>query len=180
MRIYTRKGDEGRTSVIGDRVDKDHHRVETNGALDECNAAIGQAVAEIDDTKAKDLIRDLLKVQYELFDAGADIAQANKVPAYKMTVEHVNQLEALIDKYDAETPELRHFVLPGGTRASAALHMARVITRRAERRMVTLAKRDVTNEQVRHYLNRLSDLLFVMARVMNVREGVPDVIYHAD
>lgn len=177
MRIYTRTGDEGETGVIGGRVLKDDIRVEAYGTIDEVNAFIGEAVARMDPRKYEDIIRDLTKIQHELFDAGADLAQTGKRKTYRVTDEMVKRLEEWIDRYDAETPEIRHFVLPGGSSVSAALHVARVLTRRAERRVVTLCRRQEANEVVRRYLNRLSDFFFVIARVANVREGVSDVEY---
>lgn len=179
MRIYTRKGDAGRTHVIGGRVDKDDRRVEAYGTVDECNAFIGQATAMLDEQQHADLVDDLTRIQHELFDAGADLAQKKDIHPYKISAEKVVHLEKRIDHYERELPPLRQFVLPGGCAASAALHVARVVIRRAERRVVSLAKDEPINLEVRRYLNRLSDLLFVMARVVNRREGVPDVEYRS-
>lgn len=177
MRIYTRTGDEGETGVIGGRVLKDDIRVEAYGTIDEVNAFVGEAIARMDPQKYADMIRDLTEIQHELFDAGGDLAQTGKKRQYRVTAEMVKRLEEWIDRYDAETPEIRRFVLPGGSPVSAALHVARVLTRRAERRVVTLCREQETNEEVRRYLNRLSDFFFVIARVANVREGMPDVEY---
>ena len=177
MRIYTRTGDGGETGVIGGRVLKDDIRVEAYGTIDEVNAFIGEAIARMDPQKYEDIIRDLTEIQHELFDAGGDLAQTGKKRTYRVTDEMVKRLEEWIDRYDAETPEIRRFVLPGGSPVSAALHVARVLTRRAERRVVTLCRQQEANEAVRRYLNRLSDFFFVIARVANAREGVSDVEY---
>lgn len=178
MRIYTRTGDKGETGVIGGRVSKDDIQVEAYGTVDEVNSFVGEAIARMDPRKYADMIRDLTEIQHQLFDAGGDLAQKVKKRPYRVTEEMVKQLEEWIDRYDAETPEIRHFVLPGGSPVAAALHVCRVLTRRAERRVVTLCRQQETNEEVRRYLNRLSDFFFVAARVANVREGVPDVEYN--
>ena len=176
MRIYTRKGDEGRTHVIGGRVDKDDIRVEACGTVDECNAVIGLAVATLNDEKYRDLLEDLTVIQHELFDAGADLAQVKQNQPY-IQASMTSRLEERIDTYEEETTVLRQFILPGGSPEAATLHVARVVARKAERRVVTLAKQRPINNEVRRYLNRLSDLLFVMARVVNARAGVADVVY---
>lgn len=180
MRIYTRKGDEGRTHVIGGRVDKDDSRVEAYGTIDECNACIGRVVASLDPERDKDLITDLTLIQHELFDAGADLAQERRVHPYRVDADMVSRLEGRIDHYSAQIPPIRQFILPGGCEPSSLLHLSRAVARRAERRVVTLGKRSPINDDVRRYLNRLSDLLFVMARVANARAGVADVEYCSD
>jgi cob(I)alamin adenosyltransferase len=177
VRIYTRTGDEGKTGVVGGRVDKDDLRVEAYGTTDEVNAFVGEAIARMDKEKHADMIRDLTEIQHELFDAGGDLAQAGKKRQYRVTAAMVSRLEEWIDRYDAETPEIQRFILPGGSEVSAALHVCRVLTRRAERRVVSLAKAQETNDEVRRYLNRLSDFFFVLARVANVRDDVGDVEY---
>lgn len=177
MKIYTRSGDEGKTSVIGGRVDKDDIRVQAYGTIDEVNAFVGDAVTRMDAKRHQDLIRHLTEVQHELFDAGADLAQAGEKRQYKVTAEMVERLESWIDQYEKECTKLKRFILPGGSRAAAALHICRVLTRRAERMVVELCREQQTNEEVRRYLNRLSDFFFVAARVANVRENVTDVEY---
>lgn len=177
MKIYTRTGDEGKTGVIGGRVNKDDIRVEAYGTVDEVNAFIGEALVRMDPKIHQDLIADLTEIQHELFDAGGDLAQAGKNRQYKVTAEMVTRLEQLIDKYDAECPPLERFILPGGSPVSAALHVCRVLTRRAERRVVTLSRDQETNVEVRRYLNRLSDFFFTIARTANVRAKVSDVEY---
>lgn len=178
MRIYTRTGDAGQTGVIGGRVDKDDDRVEAYGTVDELNCFVGQAMSFLAPERFGDLLADLLQIQHELFDCGSDLATLKKeVRPFKVTAEMVDALEGLIDKYDAETPDITRFILPGGSRASSALHICRTVCRRAERRVVTLARTQEINPEVRRYLNRLSDLFFTIARTANFRESVPDVEY---
>ena len=178
MKIYTRTGDKGQTGVIGGRVSKDDVRVEAYGTVDELNCFVGQTIALLDGGKFADLKADLETVQHELFDCGSDLALLKKeLRPYKVTGEMVDKLETLIDKYDAETPDITRFILPGGSLAASSLHVCRTVCRRAERRVVTLAAQAEINQEVLRYLNRLSDLFFTAARAVNVREGVPDVEY---
>ncbi len=178
MKIYTRTGDAGQTGVIGGRVDKDDERVEAYGTVDELNCCLGQAMSCMDTERYKDLLEDLLQVQHELFDCGSDLAILKKeAKAYKVTSGMIDALEGWIDKYDAETPDITRFILPGGSQVSAALHICRTVCRRAERRVVTLARTQEINPEVLRYLNRLSDLFFTVARTANFREGVSDVEY---
>jgi len=179
MKIYTRSGDKGQTSIIGGRVSKDDAQVEAYGTIDELNSFVGAAAASMDPAKYADVLEDLLHIQHELFDCGSDLSYKIKdeTKPYKVTAEMAERLEALIDKYDAETPDITRFILPGGSAASAALHVCRTVCRRAERRVVTLAGQQAINEHVQIYLNRLSDLFFTLARVANVREGRSDVEY---
>jgi cob(I)alamin adenosyltransferase len=183
MKLYTRTGDQGTTSVIGGRVKKDSVRVEAYGTVDELNAFVGQAILQFhsDPTKFQDMIQDLTVIQHELFDAGADLAlvKVEGNQTYKIQGEQVTRLETWIDKYDGECPPIQRFILPGGSAPSAALHICRVIARRAERRVVTLAELESVNTEVRRYLNRLSDLFFAMARACNARAGLPDVEYRS-
>jgi len=178
MRIYTRTGDEGETSVIGGRVLKDDLQVETYGTIDELNCYVGQAASLMEGEKFADLRGDLIEIMHELFDCGSDLAfvklSENK---YKVRAEMVERLEQWIDQYLEETPELERFILPGGTLLSATLHVCRTVCRRAERRVVTLGQKKEINPEVRRYLNRLSDYFFVAARTANVRSGVPDIEY---
>ncbi|TLS51474.1 cob(I)yrinic acid a,c-diamide adenosyltransferase [Paenibacillus antri] len=178
MKIYTRTGDKGHTGVIGGRVRKDDLQVEAYGTVDELNSFVGVAMAGMDEVKFADMLEDLLNIQHELFDCGSDLAILDKAKReYKVTADMAEKLEALIDKYDAETPDITRFILPGGSASSAALHVCRTVCRRAERRVVTLAERQDINEHVRTYLNRLSDLFFTIARTANFREGRTDVEY---
>jgi cob(I)alamin adenosyltransferase len=177
MKIYTRTGDEGKTGVIGGRVSKDDIRVEAYGTVDEVNAFVGEAIVRLDPAIHADLLQDLIEIQHELFDAGGDLAQAGKNRRYMVTAEMVTRLEALTDRYEQECPPLERFILPGGSPLSAALHVCRVLTRRAERLVVSLCREQETNVEVRRYLNRLSDFFFTVARVANVRAGMADVEY---
>lgn len=178
MKIYTRTGDEGQTGVIGGRVSKDDAMVEAYGTIDELNCFVGQAMSFMADGKWADMKADLLLIQHELFDCGSDLAFLNKENrTYKVTSDRTDSLEAWIDKYDAEAPNITRFILPGGSGVSAVLHICRTVCRRAERRVVTLSRQQKINGEVRRYLNRLSDFFFTIARAANVREGITDVEY---
>ena len=178
-RIYTKTGDGGKTR-LGDNseVAKTDPRVEAFGAVDELNAALGLARADGD---VDPFAAVLQRVQNDLFDLGGDLCRpetSTEKPGdvLRLQPEQVEFLEAEIDRLNADLEPLRSFVLPGGTRAAARLHLARSICRRAERNVWTLKDRDSINEQVTTYLNRLSDLLFVMARVAN-DGGRSDVLW---
>jgi cob(I)alamin adenosyltransferase len=178
MNIYTRTGDAGQTGIIGGRVDKDDIRVEAYGTVDELNCFVGQARSLLSDAKYDDLRGDLLQIQHELFDCGHDLALVKTgLYPFKVFAEMVDNLETWIDKYDAETKDLQRFILPGGSMLSSTLHVCRTVCRRAERIVVTLARSQEINPEVRRYLNRLSDLLFTVARSGNLREGIADVEY---
>ncbi|MEQ2528695.1 cob(I)yrinic acid a,c-diamide adenosyltransferase [Robertmurraya yapensis] len=178
MKLYTRTGDKGQTSIIGGRVDKDDIRVEAYGTVDEVNCFVGQAVTELDESLFKDVLSDLEKIQHELFDCGGDLANVTKKREPKLTEEAITYLESKIDEFIVEAPELERFILPGGAKASASIHIARTVTRRAERLVVSLMKADDTTPVVcLQYLNRLSDYFFALARVINFRLGVKDVEY---
>ncbi|MBO0961845.1 cob(I)yrinic acid a,c-diamide adenosyltransferase [Neobacillus sp. MM2021_6] len=178
MRIYTRTGDKGKTSIIGGRVDKDDTRVEAYGTVDEVNSFVGQAIQELDQEIFKDVLGDLEKIQHELFDCGGDLANVTEKRELKLQQESIDYLEQKIDEYIAEAPELERFILPGGTKPSASIHIARTVTRRAERLVVKLVKADPkTPEIALQYLNRLSDYFFALARVINFRLHVGDVEY---
>lgn len=178
-RIYTRTGDDGTTGLgDGARVAKDALRVEAFGTIDEANAAIGMARLYIGDA---DLDAVLSRIQNDLFDAGADLCtpETDKDLGYeplRIIDAQVVRLEAEIDRLNARLQPLRSFVLPGGTAASAHLHLARTMVRRAERAIVALAREEKLGEAVIRYVNRLSDLLFVMGRIAN-DEGRGDVLW---
>lgn len=179
MRIYTRTGDQGETSIVGGRVPKSSAKVEAYGTVDEANSVIGIAMTFIPESQAE-ARAELENVQQMLFDCGSDLARKEGMEErrpFKVTDEAIPLLEARIDAYIAEAPELERFVLPGGSQASAFLHLARTVVRRAERRVVALAKEEKINPHVLTYLNRLSDYLFALARVMNARLGVKDIEY---
>ena len=177
-RIYTRGGDAGATSLgDGSRVPKFHPRVQVTGGLDEANAAIGVALLHIEDV---DVQRLLIRVQNDLFDVGADLCkpehdEAKKAPL-RITARQAATLESEIDRFNEPLAPLTSFVLPGGSNASAYLHLARAIVRRAERDITELASLEPINAEALKYVNRLSDLLFVLARYSNAR-GVSDVLW---
>jgi cob(I)alamin adenosyltransferase len=179
MKIYTKTGDAGETGLFGGpRVRKSDARVEAYGEVDELNAAIGVARAAISDGELDD---ELARIQAELFSVGAELATPpgararSVVPAVETA--WTGRLEAAIDRWGAELPALRHFVLPGGGAAGAALHLARCVCRRAERRVVALAGHAAVAPEVLRYLNRLSDLLFIAARLANHRAGVAEALW---
>ena len=171
-RIYTRGGDRGETSLgDGTRVEKHDLRVAAYGTVDEANAAIGLARLHAEGGTDETLSR----IQNDLFDLGGDLCtpeQENpKYPPLRMTAGQVERLEREIDALNAELAPLKSFVLPGGSPTAAALHLARTVTRRAEREMTLLAQREAVNPEALRYINRLSDLLFVLARHVNDRGG---------
>ena len=177
-RIYTRGGDAGETSLgDGTRVPKCHPRVQVSGGLDEANAAIGVALFYIEDAEVRTVLR---LVQNDLFDVGADLCKPEQPDAKKtplrVTERQVATLEREIDRFNEQLAPLTSFVLPGGSVASAHLHLARSVVRRAERDIVQLAAHEPVNAEALKYVNRLSDLLFVLARTLNDR-GASDVLW---
>ncbi|MCK1994611.1 cob(I)yrinic acid a,c-diamide adenosyltransferase [Peribacillus muralis] len=178
MKIYTRTGDKGQTSVIGGRLDKDDIRVESYGTVDEVNSYIGLAMTELDAAIFADVLADLEKIQHELFDCGGDLATVSEKAPQKLTDDVITYLEERIDAFIVEAPELEKFILPGGSKAAATIHIARTVTRRAERLVVSLIKSGAAVSPLSlQYLNRLSDYFFAVARVINFRLGVKDVEY---
>lgn len=178
MKIYTKQGDKGKTNLIGGRVRKDDLRVEAYGTIDELNSFVGKAMSELDPDIFEDILVDLERIQNELFDGGGDLSNVMEGRQYKLREEAVDVLEARIDTLMDEAPPLERFILPGGSPASATLHICRTVTRRAERRTVTLLneEEDIPTIVVR-YLNRLSDYLFVAARIVNARLSIADNEY---
>ncbi|GAA0287821.1 cob(I)alamin adenosyltransferase [Gracilibacillus halotolerans] len=178
MKLYTKTGDKGRTSVIGSRLSKDDVRVEAIGTLDEVNSYLGKAVSELDDEHFADLIADLVKIQHEIFDCGSELSNTSNEKPHQLSEEPIEYLESKIDQWTEEAPALEKFILPGGAPAAATIHIARTVTRRAERRIVTLMNQE---ENISHiplqYINRLSDFLFAAARIVNSRIQVRDVEY---
>jgi len=180
-KIYTKTGDQGETSLgDGSRAPKDHRRVAAYGDVDELNAVLGLLVASVGplDDAAKQLIKS---VQNDLFDVGADLClpQAPNEPAeeaLRVKPGQALRLEQAIDRFNERLEPLRSFVLPGGTPAAAWCHLARTACRRAERSVVSLARTETVNPQVVIYLNRLSDLLFVLSRIFN-DDGKNDVLW---
>ena len=176
-KIYTKTGDDGTTGLVdGSRIAKDAPRMQAVGDVDEANSAIGVAIAALDNRPATEW---LITIQNDLFDLGADLATPlsggpDQPWALRVVANQVERLEAQIDEMNADLAPLDSFILPGGSAGAAALHLARAITRRAERSAVAAAQRDALNPQALAYLNRLSDLLFVMARRLN-GNGAHDV-----
>jgi cob(I)alamin adenosyltransferase len=174
MKIYTKTGDDGTTSLFGGtRVPKSDPRIDCYGTVDELNSVIGMAVAADPDHPVAD---DLRTVQALLFVLGADLATPpeNRIRIDRISDADVRQLEAWIDSYDAKLPALRNFILPGGTPTAAALHLARTVCRRAERLLVDARMRQEFSDTTLLFLNRLSDLLFVWARYANQVDDTPD------
>jgi len=175
MKIYTKTGDAGETALFGgQRVAKDALRIEAYGTVDELNACLGLAVRHC---ASPDLKSRLQRVQGELFQVGADLA--TPLDAKTSTITRLDELpaqrlEAEIDEWEALLPPLTSFILPGGSQPGAELHIARTICRRAERRVVSLARAESINEKTIIYLNRLSDWLFVLARMVNHRQNVSE------
>jgi cob(I)alamin adenosyltransferase len=175
MKIYTKTGDSGLTGLFGGpRVSKDSPRIEAYGTVDELNASLGLVRCQ---ELPEDLATLVARFQHELFDLGAELAtpDATKLGPRRLGPEHSEALEQAIDRYEAELPPLKQFILPGGSPAAAGLHVARVICRRAERRVVGLAAVEPVSPTLIVYLNRLGDLLFVLARVANLRGGQADI-----
>jgi cob(I)alamin adenosyltransferase len=172
-KIYTRTGDAGETGLgDGSRVAKDSARIDAIGEVDELNCTIGLVLAE----ELPSGVRAALEgVQHELFDLGGELS----IPGHAMvSAAQVERLEKLLDEYNAKLPALKEFILPGGTRAAAAAHLARTVCRRAERSLVALGRKEKVSEPARKYLNRLSDLLFVLGRALNREGGRGDVLWH--
>ncbi len=180
MKVYTRRGDGGQTDLFGgERVGKDDLRVAVYGEIDELNAVLGLCAATCEDKQLKELVAG---IQSRLFDLGAylatpDPARREKGRVREPQASDVEELEQRIDAFETELEPLKRFILPGGTEAAAFFHLARTVCRRAERRAVELNAREPLSASALRYLNRLSDLLFVIARVENRRSGVSDVVW---
>jgi cob(I)alamin adenosyltransferase len=174
-KIYTRTGDDGRTGLAdGSRVDKTHARVEAFGTVDELNSALGVVLSGAVPDAAR---TTLTEVQHRLFDLGGELS----IPgAVMIEARHVHHLEQRLDEMNGELAPLKEFILPGGCQAAAFCHLARTVCRRAERRLVALAGLEDVNPVAVQYLNRLSDLLFVMSRTFNRTADRPDVLWRRD
>jgi cob(I)alamin adenosyltransferase len=184
MKIYTRTGDKGDTGLFGGgRVPKAHLRVEAYGTVDELNAAVGLSC---EGTADGDIRTHLRQIQQDLFVLGASLATpgaedgSSRAATPDLPAHRIQEMEGWIDEATEETPELKAFILPGGTRGAAELHLARTICRRAERAVVRLGQEESMDPRVLTYLNRLSDLLFAFARLENHRQGVPDVAWQKE
>jgi cob(I)alamin adenosyltransferase len=188
MKIYTRTGDAGQTGLFGgQRVEKDSARVQAYGAVDELNATLGWALTQITDTEAAEA---LTRIQNELLVAGADLATplpeetesapANFAEIPRISSDSTRRLENEIDRFETELAPLTNFILPGGSPGGAALHVARAVCRRAERHLVALSHEERVNRETLRYINRLSDHLFDLARLVNQREGVAEQTWSRD
>ena len=174
-KIATRTGDKGTTGLgDGSRVDKDSVRVQALGDVDELNSFVGLLLCE--DMPA-DLREELVSIQHDLFDLGGELC----IPGYQLIKDsHVLRLDELLEKYNSTLTPLKDFILPAGSRAASIAHLCRTVCRRAERSIVTLGKAETINEHPRQYVNRLSDLMFVLSRVLNRHAGGSDVLWQKD
>jgi len=175
-KIYTRTGDKGTTGLgDGSRVDKDSLRVEAFGTVDELNSAVGFVLATV---LPEDIRTCLTRTQHELFDLGGELC----MPGFTLVPDgYVDGLEKQLDRFNEDLPPLKDFILPGGSEAAARCHLARTVARRAERRVVSLAQSEDVNPASIRYLNRLSDLLFVISRVLARHDGGSEVLWvHGD
>lgn len=171
-KVYTRTGDGGQTALVGgERVSKSSLRVDAYGEVDELNSAIGLARARLNDAEVDET---LSLIQNDLFTLGADLASPAGIEVPRIDESFVKTLEDFSDKFLKQLEPLKEFILPGGSESGATLHLARTIARRAERRTVALSETEELNDQAIVYLNRLSDLLFILARLVNHRAGVPE------
>ena len=177
MKIYTRTGDKGKTSLIGGkRVSKTHQRLEAYGTIDELNAHIGLLLAQLPADESERAT--LLQVQNILFVVGAQLATPPEVSSpLAVSAEMLSTLEEAIDRIEAALPSLKAFVLPGGTQAASQCHVCRTVCRRAERRVLALASRATIPSELTSYLNRLSDYLFVLSRKINNEQGMQEIFW---
>ena len=174
-KIATRTGDNGTTGLgDGSRTEKDSIRINTLGEVDELNSFVGLLLCE---DMPDDLREELVSIQHDLFDLGGELC----IPGYQLITDaHVERLDALLEKYNATLPALQDFILPAGSRAAAVAHLCRTVCRRAERSIVSLGREETINEHPRQYVNRLSDLMFVLSRVLNRYAGGSDVLWQND
>ena len=173
-KIYTRTGDAGQTGLTGgERVEKDSARVEAIGDVDELNSAIGLVLAHDIPLEVRDC---LTQIQHNLFNLGGELSMRDHT---LIVASDAEDLERVLDRFNAELPPLKEFILPGGSAAVASCHLARAICRRTERRVIALAKVETVNPPVRVYLNRLSDLLFVLCRVLALADGEQEIYWQS-
>jgi cob(I)alamin adenosyltransferase len=181
MKIYTKTGDKGETGLFGgERVNKDSLRISAYGTIDELNSFIGYAITEIKDESIKG---NLSKIQNYLFTVGSDLATPDTDKNAKLKIQRTpesfyKEIEKMIDNYDAQLEELRNFILPGGSKGAALLHICRTVCRRAEREVVALKNSVTIGENIIIFLNRLSDLFFVLSRFENKVSNHPDTIWN--
>lgn len=173
-KVYTRTGDQGSTGLAdGSRRSKNDLRVHCMGEVDELNACIGLALSQLDDGPMQQL---LFAVQHDLFDVGAELCQPGK---HLISEDYVGELENNADAFNANLSELREFILPGGSQTVASLQLARTVCRRVERSMVTLGEQEMVNPETSRYINRLSDLLFILARAQAHSEDGGEVYWNS-
>ena len=172
-KLYTKTGDDGTTGLgDGSRTTKDSSRIEAVGTIDELNSWIGLLIAELQSDEP--LIEPLTDIQHRLFDLGGELA----VPGFQLIkADTVSELEILCDQLNEALPPLKEFILPGGSKSAGLCHMARAVARRAERIIVTLSKEEAVGDDLKQYINRLSDVLFVMARQLARRDGGEEVFW---
>lgn len=171
-KLYTRTGDDGTSGLSGgERIAKNHQRMNAMGTVDELNSVIGLLVSKLQDDELEEM---LVEIQHDLFNIGGEISMP---PHSFIKPEKVTGLEQKIDQFNESVEPLKDFILPGGCEPAAVCHMARSIARRAERDVVTLHQHEAVCDTTRQYLNRLSDLLFVVARIINLRSGQDDVMW---
>ena len=181
MKIYTKTCDKGETSLFGgERVKKSAQRLKAYGTIDELNSFIGLTVVETADSRVRELLQ---KIQEKLFVLGADLAtpeneKTKKINVFRIDNSFISFTEENIDRFQKELDELKSFILPGGTKSGSLLHVSRAVCRRAEREIVELEKTEKINKNIIVYLNRLSDLFFVLSRYENKIAGKPDIIWN--
>jgi len=177
LKIYTKTGDKGETGLFGGkRVQKSSIRISAYGTVDELNAALGLSLCYVQNEKVKSVLE---RLQHQLFVVGADLATPLETESKNITIprvssEEITDSETAIDSFEKELEPLQYFILPGGSKAAAQLHVARTICRRAEREVVLLSQQEEINQNIVILLNRISDLLFVLSRIENKTSGIPD------
>ena len=176
MKIYTKTGDDGNTGLQGDfRIAKSHPRILAYGTVDEANAMIGVVLSNVLDDDVREVLNT---IQNDLFLLGSDLSNQNLNDLKnRISIDMVEKIESSIDKFELELPPITNFILPGGDTAAAQIHQVRTIVRRAETLVVKLSDKDEINSNCIKYLNRLSDLMFVMGRLINKRNDIEDIIW---
>ena len=176
-KIYTRTGDKGKTSLFdGTRVLKSSKRVETYGTVDELNSLLGNAIAQLKTNTTPKLKKELEKIQHDLFEVGSALAVPHAMPVNGLET-RPKDFEVLIDWMTEKLPELKQFILPGGSKAGAAFHVCRTVARRAERQVVSLMQKEEVDTNILIYLNRLSDLFFTVARFVNHLDKKKEIVW---
>ena len=180
-KLYTKTGDEGSTALVdGSRVSKDSLQVDTYGEVDELNSVLGAVRTESDIENYSEISSAIAQIQNELFDIGAALATPqgfDKYPVFTVEEKHITQLETWIDNATEQVEALKSFVLPGGTRLNSQLHIARAISRRVERKIISLQQQIPVQKEITIYFNRLSDLLFALARLASSKANTPEYLW---